>query len=130
MKLCAIFALASLFLAGCAASPANITTPIELIGTVSKPVWTGWYKDFCEAEKITPSTPSCLQVGGEIYRVVLLGARTPGGARIARKLIIGFPAHALPREYRDEKRVQLVNAPDDFRTATGIQYLVSEWDDI
>jgi hypothetical protein len=68
-------------------------------------------------------------VGGEIYRATLQDARTPEGKRISQKLIIGFPAHALPQNYRSTKRVHLETSPDDFRIATGIEYFADEWDD-
>jgi hypothetical protein len=124
----ATLAATTLMLSGCVTSAANFETPIDLIGMVSNPVFTGWYKNFCEAGHLTIS-PECLQVGGEIYRVTLLDARTPKGNKISQKLLIGFPAHSLPRNYRGRKRIRLDKSPEEFRTATGIEYLVTDWSD-
>jgi hypothetical protein len=129
LKLHPILGLAALLLAGCVTLPDNIGTPITLIGIVTNPVLTGWYRDFCEAGQLTGSLPDCVQVGGEIYRATLLDARTPEGQRISQKLIIGFPAHALPQNYRSKKRIHLETSSDDFRIATGIEYFADEWDD-
>jgi hypothetical protein len=127
LRLHAILGFSALLFAGCVAEPVQIGIPAELIGTVSDPVTTGWYKDFCEAGKLTASLPECVQVGGEIYKVAFLDARTPDGKWISNKIVIGFPAHALPRTYRRESRIHLVKSPDDFRVATGIEYLVTDW---
>ena len=48
---------------------------------------------------------------------------------IPQTLMIGFPAHALPANYRDKKRVRLEKSPEDFLEATGIEYLAIEWSD-
>ena len=129
MKRYAIVGLGALLMSGCTADPIRFETPVEMIGVVSNPTTTGWYKNYCDGGRLTTSLPDCVQVGGEIYRVSLLDVRTPEGRRISHKLIIGFPAHALPSDYRDEKRMRLEKAPADFRNATGIEFLVSVWSD-
>jgi hypothetical protein len=129
LKLRIVLAIGAFLLTGCVTHPDHLGTPVELIGTVTNPVFTGWYRDFCEAGQLRDSSTNCIQIGGEIYRVTLLDARTLEGKSIAHQLIFGFPAHALPRHYRSRKRVRLQTSPDDFRMATGIEYLAGEWDD-
>ena len=113
----------------CTANSVHVTTPIELVGIVSEPTFTGWFVDFCHGRQLTESLPDCVQVGGEIYRATLLNAQTPQGSNVAHKLVIGFPAHALPKSYRHKKRIYLVTAPEDFRNATGIVYFARDWGD-
>jgi hypothetical protein len=121
-------AATTLLLSGCVAAAANFEAPIELTGMVSNPVFTGWYKNFCEGGHLTVS-PDCLQVGGEIYKVTFSDVRTEEGRRASRTLIIGFPAHGLPRTYRSREHIRLEKSPEDFRLATGVEYLAGDWDD-
>jgi hypothetical protein len=66
--------------------------------------------------------------GGEIYKAALSDVRTPDGARIVSILTIGFPAHALSRDFRARKKLHLVKAGNDLRKDTGIEYLASHWE--
>ena len=106
-----------------------VQTPLTVVGTVSQPVFTGWHRDYCNNGHLAAALPDCLQHGGEIYRVMLLDARTIEGRRIARKLVIAFPAHALAADYVGQKRINLVRAPEPFSAATGIGYLAHTWSD-
>jgi hypothetical protein len=99
------------------------------MGVVSKPTYTGWMVDYCGDDVPVPSLPQCAQIGGEIYRATLSEVRTLEGNRISQRFIIGFTGHALPKHYRDTKRLCVEKAPDDFRAATGIEYLVRRWSD-
>lgn len=124
-----ILATCVLIVAACAANPTHVVTPIELVGIVANPTYTGWYIDYCNDSQPTKSAPNCVRIGGDIYKANLLDAREPGGTYSARKLVIGFPAHALPKTYRERKRMRLEMAPDDFRNETGILYLATDWSD-
>jgi hypothetical protein len=101
---------------------------MDVVGIVSQPTLTGWYVDFCNEGQLKASFHDCGQIGGEIYRATLLNVQTPKGTDVIPKLIIGFPAHALPKSYRDKKRIHLVMAPEDFRKATGIVYFARDWE--
>lgn len=119
--------LFGLALCGCAATPPRIETPVSLIGVVSRPVFTGWFRDYCQSGRLVNVTPDCLQHGGEVYRATFLDVRTESGARLVRRIVIAFPAHALPRAYSSRKRIELIAAPDQFVEATGIVYLANVW---
>jgi len=75
------------------------------------------------------SAPNCAQIGGEIYKVDLLNVRALRNEVIAKKLIIGFPAHALTRKFRGIKHLRLERSPNDFRKATGIELVATSWSD-
>jgi len=119
----------ALALSGCAVISIPIETPIEVVGMVTNPKGTGWARDFCDEGRPVLSAPNCAQIGGEIYRVNLINVRAQNHSLIAKKLIIGFPAHALTRKYRGTKRLRLERAPADFRSATGIEILATDWGD-
>lgn len=114
-------------LCGCAALPPRLELPASVVGVVSQPVFTGWFRDYCQGGQLVDSTPDCLQHGGEVYRATLLDVRTESGAPLARRLVIAFPAHALSRAYSGRKRIELVAAPVPFAAATGIDYLAHVW---
>jgi len=101
---------------------------MDVVATVSKPEYTGWQLDHCKGEESDDPTSVCINIGGDIYKVVLLDVRTPGGKRIVPTLTIGFPAHSLPGNYRAKKRMHLVTASDDLRNDTGIEYFASDWE--
>jgi hypothetical protein len=101
---------------------------MDVVATVSKPRYTGWQLDYCNGEESSDPATACVSIGGEIYKVVLLDVRTPDGARVVSKLIIGFPAHALRNDYRARKRLHLVKTSDDLRTDTGLEYIASRWE--
>jgi hypothetical protein len=128
LKVYAVFWLA-LALSGCAVDAFPVETPVEVVGTVTNPKATGWTRDFCDEGRPVLSAPNCAQIGGEIYRATLINVRAPDRRLIAKKLTIGFPAHALTRKYRGTKRLRLERAPDDFRNATGIAVLATDWSD-
>jgi hypothetical protein len=119
----------TILLTACSGIPVIIETPVTLVGVVSKPTFTGWYVNFCANGQLTDSLPVCAQIGGEIYKATLLDSETLDGKGMVRKLVIGFPAHALPPDYRARKRIQLERAPDDFKAATGIAYFARNWSD-
>jgi hypothetical protein len=129
MKIPVAAVVCTVCLIGCAARDVRISTPETLIGTVSNPQFTGWYVDYCNGGALVETAPNCMQMGGELYRVILLNPRSEAGGRLARRLVIGFPAHALPTQYREEKRVRLVPASAEFAEATGIRYVATKWDD-
>jgi hypothetical protein len=128
LKVNAVFWIA-LALSGCAVVSAPLETPVEVVGTVTNPKGTGWTRDFCDEGRPVLSAPNCAQIGGEIYRVKLINIRGKDSRLIAKKLTIGFPAHALTRKYRGTKRLRLERAPADFRNATGIEILATDWSD-
>jgi hypothetical protein len=118
----------TLSIAGCTILPARIDTPADLIGEVSNPVFTGWYIDYCNGSGLTKELPkNCVQVGGELYKVMLQNVYTP--QRKSQNLVIAYPAHALSSEYRARVRIRLVKAPDAFARETGITYYASKWSD-
>jgi hypothetical protein len=102
--------------------------PIDVVGTVSKPRYTGWQLDYCEVQEPTDPDKLWFSHGGEIYKVTLSDVRTPEGRKIVSKLIIGFPAHALRRDWQARKRLHLVKAADDLRKDTGLEYVASHWE--
>jgi hypothetical protein len=128
MRVLVTLAALTLSIAGCTILPPRIETPTDLIGEVSNPVFTGWYIDHCNGDGLTKELPrNCIQVGGELYKVMLRNVRAPQGE--SQSLIIAFPAHALSSEYRARVRIHLVKAPDAFARETGITYFASEWND-
>ena len=128
MKLYATFWTA-LVLSGCAVEAVRVEPPIDVVGMVKNPRGTGWTKDFCDEGRLVVSAPNCAQIGGEIYKVDLLNVRALRNEVIAKKLIIGFPAHALTRKFRGIKQLRLERSPDDFRKATGIELVATNWSD-
>ena len=129
MRRLILLAMLSTILGSCAVVRAPLETPITLVGIVSAPTFTGWYRDYCQDGELTDSSPDCLQHGGEIYRVRLLDVRTISGTRVADRLVIAFPAHALGHSFRSKKRIELVSAPPEFAAATGILYFANHWSD-
>src|SRR5690349_7175808 len=95
----AAIATLSLVTAACSATPLSVAPPIELVGTVSNPRTTGWYIDYCDNDAVTHVLPECVRIGGEIYKVVLRGVRDSSGIEVTPKVVVGFPARALPRGY-------------------------------
>ena len=93
------------------------------------PEYTGWNKDLCNEGQLTRSLPNCtLEVAVydmEIYRVTIREAQTLDGKRISPDLVVGYASHALRKDHRERKRLILSKAPDNFREATGIEYLAS-----
>jgi hypothetical protein len=123
MRVRVILAVLPIFASGCALAPVTIDTPVDLVGEISNPDFTGWYRDYCSSGGLTKQISSCMQIGGEIYKVTLRG----GGS--THSLVIAFPAHALSHQYRARVHVHLVKAPDAFSNETGIAYLATEWSD-
>jgi len=123
MRIRAILAALTIFASGCTPAPVRIDTPVDLIGQISNPDFTGWYIDYCSGGGLTKVFPSCTQIGGEIYKVTLHASSS------SQSLVIAFPAHALSHQYRARVHVHLVKAPDAFANETGITYLASEWSD-
>jgi hypothetical protein len=119
----------ALALSGCVADAFPVETPVEVMATVTNPKGSGWTRDFCDGGRPVISAPNCAQIGGEIYRVTLINVRTLDHRLIAKKLTVGFPAHAITRKYRGTKRLRLEKAPDDLRSATGIAILATDWSD-
>jgi hypothetical protein len=128
MKIFAMLCVA-LVLTACAGDAIRPESPIDVVGTVTNPRGTGWTKDFCDGGHLVVSAPDCAQIGGEIYKVNLLDVHTSDGRRIARKLVIGFPAHAITRKYHGTKRLRLERSQEDFRKATGIELVATDWSD-
>ena len=117
-----------LLLGACAAEPVQVTIPDQVIGTISDPRYTGWNKDLCNECQVTKSLPGCAPLGPgvyemEIYRVTLSEVRTLDGKMLSPQLAVGLMSHALRKDYRERKRLLLRKAPDNFRVATGIEYL-------
>jgi hypothetical protein len=117
-----------LALTACSTIPVPLELPMDVVGIVSKPLYTGWQLDHCKDEESADSPTTCINIGGEIYRVTLLDVRTLSGKRIVPKLIIGFPAHALRDDYRARMHLHLVKASESLRNGTGIEYFASEWE--
>lgn len=130
MKFKAIPSACFFLLVSCSSSTASPNIPITLVGTVSNPSFTGWYRDYCDNGNLVKGLPNCLQTGGEIYKAVLLNAHTENGSYSVKKLIIAFPAHAIPNGYRAKHRVSLVKTPQPFQNTTGISFLANEWDSL
>ena len=120
-----VLAALAILSSGCSLIPDRIETPIDMVGEVSRPEFTGWYIDSCDG-RLIKTPPNCVQIGGEVYKVLLLGARTPESTA-AHEIIIAFPAHALKPNYRARVHVHLVKAPDAFEHETGIAYMAREW---
>jgi hypothetical protein len=59
----------------------------------------------------------------EIYRVTLRDVQTIDGKKLSPRLVVGLTSHALPKDYRERRRLRLERAPDNFRVSTGIEYL-------
>lgn len=117
-----------LILCACVAEPVQVTFPDEVIATVSDPEYTGWNQDLCNEGQVTRSLPGCAPLGPgvyemEIYRVTLREVRTLDGKKLSPRLVVGFPSHALGKDYRERKHLRLKKAPDNFRVSTGIEYL-------
>jgi len=115
-------------LCGCVAGPSQVNVPDEAIGTISGPVYTGWNQDLCNEGQVTTSLPGCAPLGPgvyqmEIHRVTLRDLRTLDGQEISPQLVVGLMSHALPKDYRERQRISLKQAPENFRVATGIEYL-------
>ena len=123
MKGCAlVLTVCALALSACATTRVPLEMPMDVIATVTKPRYTGWQLDHCNGEK------DCLSVGGDIYKVQLLDVRKPDGSRVAQTLAIGFPAHALPEDYRARKHLHLVKASDNLRMDTALEYVANTWE--
>jgi hypothetical protein len=117
-----------LLLGACAAEPVQVTIPDEVVGTISGPRYTGWNQDLCNEGQVTKSLSGCAPLGPgvyemEIYRVTLREVRTLDGKMLSSQLAVGLMSHALRKDYRVRKRLVLTRAPDNFRVATGIEYL-------
>lgn len=121
---------ATVALAGCATISETPQTPALVTGTVTRPEFTGWYRNFCSALELVdfePSTGDCWSHGGEIYKARLENPRVVGGRRLGRSIIIGYPAHALTPQYRSTTDMVLQPAPKAFRDRTGIFYLATDY---
>jgi hypothetical protein len=59
----------------------------------------------------------------EIYEVTLRDVRSLDGTKVSRQLVVGLLSHSLRKDHRERKRFSLKKAPDNFRSATGIEYL-------
>lgn len=115
-------------LAACASRSHTIATPQTYIGTVTAPRHTDWFLDHCNGGRLVLGLPQgCIQMGGGIQRVTVLNLRTEEGHLLRRGLIIGLPSSGLVRDYSARMRLQLVEAPEDFRKATGIRYVARQW---
>lgn len=124
-----IFALlaGTVALSACTAVRAPLEMPMEVVATVSNPRYTGWAFDYCAGEESTDPATACVSHGGEIYKARLSDVRTPDGKKVASTLIVGFPAHALARDFRARKQIWLVMAAPDLRRDTGIEYVATRW---
>ncbi len=108
---------------GCTASTAPLQMPMDVVGVVSKPIYSGWQIDNCGGgQAVNPST-ACLRPDGDIYKVILLDVRTRDGMPVARKVAAGYPGRALPRDYRATRLLRLVKSSDSLREDTGIEYV-------
>jgi len=110
------------------AEPVRVILPDEVIAQVSGPEYTGWNQDLCNEGQVTRSLPGCAPLGPgvyemEIYRVTLRDVQTIDGKKLSPRLVVGLTSHALPKDYRERRRLRLERAPDNFRVSTGIEYL-------
>jgi len=111
-----------------------LRTPLLVVGTVTDPVFTGWSFDHCKDSRPVLSKDryaddECFYFGGDIFAATLVAPRIPGGPRIARSMKIGFTGHAWAREYSARHYLLLQPASDEFRAATGIEYVAPTFDD-
>ncbi|WNO08440.1 hypothetical protein [Teredinibacter sp. KSP-S5-2] len=113
--------------AGCSVINAGIQIPATIVAIVSNPKPTGWWRDYCQDGILVPHQPECVQTGGIINRARLSNIRTLEGKSIPGTLIIGFPGHLYEQGYKQEIEIQLKAAPLEFRRATGIEFLASDW---
>jgi hypothetical protein len=117
-------------LAACVTAEPGVETPSLVSGTVAKPRYTGWRRDWCSAGEPVREL-SCqgdeTSVGGEIYRSILKDGKSLAGSRLPSRLVIGYPAHSLSRGYRASQWLMLQAAPKDFRDATGIDLLAVDY---
>jgi hypothetical protein len=128
MNLRAAPTICILALAACSTISVPLEMPMDVVGTVSEPHYTGFQLNHCKDEESAKSVTTCINMGGEIYRVSLLDVRTSSGRIIAPKLIIGLPAHSLRDDYRARKHLHLVKASEDLQNGTGIEYFASDWE--
>jgi hypothetical protein len=117
-----------LLLGACVAEPGQMTMPDVVVGTITGPRYTGWNQDLCNEGQVTESLPGCTPLGPgvyemEIYRITLREVKTLDGKMLSPRLTVGLMSHALRKDYRERKRLVLKKAPDNFRVATGIEYL-------
>ena len=120
-------------LCACVSTAPPLQTPIVLLGVLNNPRLTDWQRDYCSwAEPVLEPriTAECLSAGGELYTATLRRPRTVDGELVSSRLKVAFPAHALKRSYRRRTDVFLQRAPADFREATGIDYLVTDYDGV
>ena len=120
-------------LCACVSTSRALQTPLVLVAVVDNPRLTDWQRDYCSwGEPVLEPrvTANCLSVGGEIYAATLQRPRTVDGEIVSSRLTVGFPAHALKRSYRRRTDVFVQRAPADFREATGIEYLVTDYDGV
>ena len=119
----------SLFLiSACAAKPVNLALPDDVVGNVSGARYTGWNLDLCNKGQVTQSLPACAPLGAavyemEIYEVHVRDVRTAQGGFVSPQMVVGLLSHALRHDYRRRESLHLERAPDNFRAATGIEYL-------
>ena len=74
-----------LVLPACSTTPVpfvvpSLVVPTDIVATVSKPHYTGWQLDHCKDEGVG-SDATCVNLGGDIYKVTLLDVRTLGGKK-------------------------------------------------
>jgi hypothetical protein len=116
-------------LTGCASAPSTFDLPVLVHGTVGSPVWTHWIRDYCDAGRpVEFDTFDCSQLGGEIHSATLTNVRIVNGPRLRRSLKVAFVGHALGQSYSESMFLVLVQAPPDFRAATGLEYFVGDRD--
>ena len=124
-----LVAIFLLFCAGCASAPVAIETPNIIIGVLSKPRATGWYRNICfegDLVRDLPDSGYCIPHGGVVYRVRLKQPRDMHGKRLGRYLDVAYAAHSLRFDYRKpEFDVVLQPAPEEFKKSTGIAYFAT-----
>lgn len=127
-------ATAACLLVGCASftDRARIETPNVLIGTLTHPRATGWYRDQCNDNSLTTSLDrvldyaDCLAHHAVVYRMRLIDARTWDGRKIEGAVEIALNAHGFHRAATiDDAAMVLQPAPPAFERATGIRWFAT-----
>ena len=123
--------LVALAAVGCASNRQPLPTPVLMVGTVERPNPTDWVFNHCEYVQpvlMQVRSDQCLAHGGELHDSTLTNAQPVGNWSLGRTMRIAFPGHGYVSEYRKRHYLILQPSTPDFREATGIPYIATEFD--
>lgn len=127
MKIRVIVMFLMTIIVGCSTVPMRLQTPIQVIAIVSEPESTGWWKDFCSGGTLVPHLPDCIQLGGKVQRVKISNIETLNGEVIEGTVFVGLASSGFVSSYRGKMLIDLEVSPADFREATGLELVASDW---